>query len=95
MITYLWYNHFICVIKRLHDLNMSGFWFILYSMPFIGIFFAIYLLFKPGNREENLYGPPPYQIPKWEKSVFKVFITICIIEVCLIVIALLTILSPL
>lgn len=46
-------------IRRLHDLNMSG-WFILVNfVPFINMLFSLYVLFMPGTATVNTYGPPP------------------------------------
>tara|TARA_B100001250_G_scaffold152225_1_gene130691 strand:+ start:2436 stop:2807 length:372 start_codon:yes stop_codon:yes gene_type:complete len=46
-------------IRRLHDINKSG-WNILWALTFIGIFPLIYWnYFKAGDEGENLYGPDP------------------------------------
>lgn len=52
-------------IRRLHDLNLSG-WFILIEftslIPFvriISLIFGLYLLFAPGKNEGNYYGDDP------------------------------------
>jgi uncharacterized membrane protein YhaH (DUF805 family) len=45
-------------IRRLHDINKSG-WFILVSLiPLIGSIWLIILLFTDGNTESNQYGEP-------------------------------------
>lgn len=47
--------------RRLHDLNMSGWWLLLFLVPCIGSFFAIYAFFFPGEDGDNNYGEPnPY-----------------------------------
>ena len=46
-------------IRRLHDLNKSG-WFMLVSLiPFINILFALYLLLAQGSVGYNRYGEDP------------------------------------
>ncbi len=34
------------IIKRLHDIKMSGWWLLLFLVPFVNFIFGIYLLFK-------------------------------------------------
>jgi len=46
-------------IRRLHDLNKTG-WFCLLSLiPFISFLFGIYVTFFPGTVGENKYGTQP------------------------------------
>lgn len=45
------------VIRRLHDLNLSGWAALLYFVPLVGAFMMLYLFFAPG-KEPNKYGPP-------------------------------------
>ena len=47
------------VVRRLHDINKSGWYFILFmSFPFM----LWYLVIKRGNPEVNKYGPPPVSV---------------------------------
>lgn len=46
----------IICIKRLHDLNMSGFWVILGIIPIINMILAVQLFFFRGYIGPNLYG---------------------------------------
>jgi uncharacterized membrane protein YhaH (DUF805 family) len=47
------------MIKRLHDMNFSG-WFSLVSfIPLINLFFGLYVLFKDGTAGSNQYGEDP------------------------------------
>lgn len=50
----------ICVtVRRLHDVNRSG-WFIwLNLIPYIGSFILLYFLVQPSYNGENEYGPIP------------------------------------
>lgn len=43
-------------IRRCHDLNKSGFMFLLQIIPIIGWFFGLYLIFAKGTPGRNKYG---------------------------------------
>ncbi len=58
MIPMLVINLFIA-IKRLHDLDMSGWWVLLFLVPLLNVLFGLYLLFAPGTDGPNRFGPPP------------------------------------
>lgn len=45
-------------VQRLHDLDKSGWLWLLYLVPIINILFSLYLLFAPGSVGENQYGLP-------------------------------------
>ena len=47
------------VIQRLHDLDKTGWWFLLMLIPLVGLFFALYVVFAPGTSGANRYGNPP------------------------------------
>lgn len=49
---------FSAYIRRLHDLNMTGWLSLLILIPFLGLLFALYLLFAPGTAGANNYGEP-------------------------------------
>ena len=44
--------------KRWHDLGHSGWFTLLFFVPLVGIFAAIYVAFFPGNAGQNKYGYP-------------------------------------
>ncbi len=46
---------FIMSIRRLHDLDASGWWTLTILIPFV----TLILLAWPGQRETNRFGPPP------------------------------------
>jgi len=46
-------------IRRLHDLNMSGWWILLGFVPIISYFFPLYVALAGGTNGENKYGPKP------------------------------------
>jgi len=45
--------------RRLNDLNRSGWWFLLFVIPFVNLLLAIYLIFFPGSDGANNFGPAP------------------------------------
>ena len=49
------------IIRRLHDLNKSGWFSLLLFVPIIDFFFGLYLLFVKGTDGPNEYGPDPLQ----------------------------------
>jgi len=46
-------------VRRLHDLNGSGFWVILVFVPLVNIVFFLWLLIKKGTEGDNDYGADP------------------------------------
>lgn len=46
-------------IKRLHDINMSGWWYLIFLIPYINLIFGLYVLFADGTKGPNNYGPDP------------------------------------
>lgn len=45
-------------IRRLHDIDRSGWWTMLLFVPIVNFLFIFYLLIKSGTRGENKYGSP-------------------------------------
>lgn len=45
-------------VRRLHDTNRSGWWFLLGLIPFISIVFLVFML-QDSQSSENQYGPNP------------------------------------
>lgn len=46
-------------VRRLHDLNRSGWLLIIYLIPLLNYIFPIYVTFFKGTQGDNTYGPPP------------------------------------
>ncbi len=46
-------------VRRLHDLNQTGWMSLLFIVPLVNIVFSFYLLFAPGTKGSNNYGPMP------------------------------------
>lgn len=62
----LLYYNFVAAIRRLHDLNKTGWLSLLMLVPFINLFFMIYLALARGTPGQNDYGMPR-QTRGWEK----------------------------
>lgn len=50
------YFQIVFLIRRLHDLNKTGWLSLLLLVPFIQIFFTLYVLLAPGTPHRNDYG---------------------------------------
>jgi|GEM_PF-6256234 len=44
-------------VRRLHDFDKSGYWFLLAIVPFFNIILILALIFAKGTDGENKYGP--------------------------------------
>lgn len=60
------YFAFVITMRRLHDVDLSGWWSLLGFVPFFNLFFYLYLLFKKGDPTQNRYAPVR-KTPLWEK----------------------------
>lgn len=49
-------------VRRLHDINKSGWWLLIALIPIVGYIIVILWLVKPSDNGENQYG----EIPRWE-----------------------------
>ena len=47
--------------RRLHDMNMCGWYVLICLIPGLGLFFSLFILFMPGSAGINRYGNPPSQ----------------------------------
>ena len=55
-------------VRRLHDVNKSGWWFFINFIPIIGAIWMLILLCTDGNPGENSYGPSPKAAPVSNKE---------------------------
>lgn len=56
----LWvYIYFVVHIKRLHDANVTGWASLLLLIPLVSYVVTLALLFIPGTKGDNRFGPPP------------------------------------
>jgi hypothetical protein len=46
-------------VRRLHDIDWSGWLILLSAIPYVGPIFALVMLFKPGTPGNNRFGPQP------------------------------------
>ena len=46
-------------VKRLHDINMSGWYWFVFLIPLANFIFVLYILFKDGTPGPNEYGEDP------------------------------------
>lgn len=52
-------------VRRLHDLDKSGWWLLLMIVPLVNLFLALYLIFAGGSDGENRFGAPPPPNSGW------------------------------
>lgn len=50
------------MVRRLHDTDRSGWWWLIVVIPVIGWLVLIYFLVTPGTPGVNRFGPPPSAI---------------------------------
>lgn len=46
-------------VQRLHDLDKTGWLYLLFLVPIVNIIFGLYVLFAPGTQGTNRFGNPP------------------------------------
>ncbi|WP_103070482.1 DUF805 domain-containing protein [Aquimarina sediminis] len=44
------------LVRRLHDIGKSGWWFLISLVPIFGVFYLLYLLTIASDPEDNQYG---------------------------------------
>lgn len=55
----------ILMIQRLHDLDRSGWWLLLFFVPLANIALAFYIMFWPGSDGSNKFGLHPPANKTW------------------------------
>ena len=45
-------------VRRLHDIDKSGWWLLISLIPLIGLLLLIYFAVQPGTEGPNRFGPP-------------------------------------
>lgn len=63
-------------VKRLHDLDKSGWLFLLCYIPFVGWIFALYILFADGTVGPNRYGEDPKKRMPYQPQTNSMNITV-------------------
>lgn len=72
----------ICIaIRRIHDLNKSGWLWLLFLIPIVNIIFGIYMMCAKGTEGNNNYGPQRQteQTEKLLGSLYAIFLAIFIV----------------
>jgi uncharacterized membrane protein YhaH (DUF805 family) len=46
-------------VKRLHDINISGWYWLVFLIPIVNLIFGLYVIFKDGTSGPNSYGEDP------------------------------------
>ena len=49
------------MIRRLHDIDLTGYFVLLNFIPFVNLGLLLYVLFKKGTEGDNAYGPDPLE----------------------------------
>lgn len=52
-------GNWMITIRRLHDLDKSGWWSLVSFIPYVNVAFGIYVLFFKGTTGPNRFGPDP------------------------------------
>ena len=67
-------------IRRLHDINLSGWWMLVGFIPVINFLFFLYISVMPGTATVNRFGPPrPTQ--SWEKVLGWIYVGLNILTI--------------
>ena len=61
----LWVMSVGFMVRRLHDMDKSGWWSLLIIVPLVNLILALFLLFAPGSDGENRFGEPPPPNSTW------------------------------
>ncbi len=56
-------------VRRLHDADKSGWWWLVSLIPYLGVGWLIYLMCLPGTWGDNRFGPDPRQT--WQGDLFE------------------------
>ena len=72
---------FIFIIKRLHDLDWTGWLSILSLIPILNLILGLILVFAPGTSGPNKYGPPPKPENKTVMVIVIIFFLVAIIGI--------------
>lgn len=86
LIPVLWIS-VVMLIKRLHDLNLSGWCMLLTLIPILGMLFYLFIICAPGMKEGNKFGPLAATAP-WEKAVGIIGLALLVVCVIASVVAL-------
>lgn len=69
-------------VKRFHDFDASGWWYLISFVPYVGSAVGIFLMLKGGDEYENRFGyppAPPSPTAKWILGLSILIITVCFV----------------
>jgi uncharacterized membrane protein YhaH (DUF805 family) len=73
-------------IRRLHDIDLSGWWTLLALVPIVNAIFGIFALVKAGTPGANRFGPPR-ETRGWEKVVGIIGVVLFVLSLVVTVVA--------
>lgn len=71
----------IVAVRRLNDMNRTGWLALLFAVPLVNLALGLWLLFGPGNRQANKYGAPPSRNSTWVYATCLVLVLGALISV--------------
>lgn len=74
------YFYIVFAIRRLHDINGSGWWMLLFIVPIANLVLGLVLLFARGNEGPNRFAPPRVT-PSWEKVLGYIAIVFFVVAI--------------
>jgi len=60
----LFLPHLCVTVRRIHDTGASGWWYLLFFLPYAGGLIGIVWMCIPGTQGRNKYGPSPFDQPE-------------------------------
>lgn len=74
------YYAIVFTIRRLHDLNQSGWLSLLILVPLVNVFFMLYVMIAPGTKGSNNFGlPRPNK--GWESVLGIIYIILSVLAI--------------
>jgi len=70
----------IFAVRRCHDIDISGWWNLLFLAPLVNLVYGLFLILKPGTEGPNRFAPPR-ATPGWEKVVGIIGIALIVVAV--------------
>jgi uncharacterized membrane protein YhaH (DUF805 family) len=79
-------------IRRLHDIDLSGWWALLGLVPIVNVLFGVFALVKPGTQGPNRFGPPR-ETKDWERVVGIIGVVLIVLTGLMLVVALIAVVT--
>ncbi len=70
---------FVYAVRRLNDLNKSGWWSLTILIPLVNLIVIFYMLCGAGTKGDNNFGPAPDDNPTWVKVVFWLMVGLTVL----------------